>query len=388
MGYLVDDYYGTERTTAALAINGSVKGQIQYGGDQDWLAVTLKAGVTYYLTGAGSGTTGFAIAIFDPSINSWVAAHSMGYEKAGTLEFTANRNGTYYAVAMDTSDNFAINDYTLSIATRSTPDDLPSDRSTTGVLTLDTPALGLFEQAGDQDWFKFHGKKGYHYTFISEARPVDGLGSGYLYSLAIKDAYGRTVSPSHSITPLEDGDYYIEVAGFSVGGYKVIATQVADEFPNELRGAARLAAGAKVEGKIDYEMDSDWIRVDLEQGKFYTFQLQGAAGYTWSIGLHDVTGNRLDYRSGSLAEGGAQLTYLAKETGTVFLELERGLTSNVIGYPTPYSFTVASAEDDIGQDVATAKLLALGASAPGTLQFSADRDAFKVKLDAGVTYRF
>ncbi|WP_342118471.1 DUF4214 domain-containing protein [Pseudoduganella sp. OTU4001] len=388
MGFLVDDYYGTERSTATLAVNGSVKGQIQFMKDQDWFAVTLEAGVPYYLTGNGSGTTGFTIAFFDPRRDSFVAVHYYEWEKNGTLEFTPDRSGTFYAVAMDTYGNMAINDYTLNLATRSTPDDLPSNSSTKGVLTLDTPVLGVYEQAGDKDWIKFHAEKGYHYTFLTEGRATADLGKGYQYSIEIKDASGRVVSRSNTFDPLEDGDYYVELAGEDAGGYKLSASRIADDYANELRGAAPLAIGAKVQGVLTYEFDDDWMRVDLEQGKFYTFKLEGVKGYGWDIFLHDGAGNWLGYNYGSMDEGGAQLIYQAKQTGAVFLQIERALTANTIGYPSPYSISVSSADDDIGQDAATAKAVTVGGISQGVLQASADRDAFKVSLEAGVTYRF
>jgi hypothetical protein len=108
MGNMVDDYVGNELTTGKLSINGKVNGKLQRGYDEDWFAVTLKAGVTYYLTGANpAGIRGFAVGVFDPALNRMVAAAGGGSDTELVLEFTPTTTATYYAMAFEAVGNFA-----------------------------------------------------------------------------------------------------------------------------------------------------------------------------------------------------------------------------------------------------------------------------------------
>jgi hypothetical protein len=392
MSDLVDDYLGNEHTTGKLSINGTATGKLQRPFDEDWFAVTLEAGVTYYLNATSfspADTDEFGLAFFDPRLNRLVAATAGSGDKEFALEFTPATSGIYYAVAANLTDNYVVSPYSLQIAPRSQPDDLPGNAHTNGVLTAAAPGRGVFEQLGDVDWFKFHAEKGYHYTFTNENRDQYVPGMGLMSSIDIVDANGRIVAtPGLGFNPLETGDYYVAVTGSRAGTYGIIAKQWKDDFPEYQGTAGHLASDSTVQGSIDYELDRDWLRVDFEKGKFYTFTLRSEQDFVFGLTLYDEAGNRLDYVSSFIRGDGLQLTYQATQTGPVYLEIDRGLTTRQLDDATPYAVSLSVAQDDIGQDAAGAAMLATGAMAHGALQMRTDRDAFKVSLDAGVTYRF
>jgi hypothetical protein len=386
MGYLVDDYVGNERTTGKLQIHGTVKGQLQKPHDEDWFAVSLEAGVTYYLNLTSYSpvdSNELVIGFFDPRLQRMVAAVRGDWDKEFALEFKPASSGTYYAVAVNYSDNFVVSDYKLGIAPRSKPDDFSSDMYTKGVLAVGASSYGTFEQRGDVDWFKFHAEKGYRYQVGADSLGEQYPLKGSVSSVKIVDAYGRkVVTPSFAgFNPVETGDYYVAVRGASEGAYGISVKQWRDDFPQYQGTEGRLVNGGTVTGSIDYEHDADWFRIAVEKGKYYSVGQRNEQGFYFTLNLRDEAGELLKDLPG---DGG---TWQATETGTVYLEVERQLTTRLIDYATPYSISLAVAEDDIGEDAAHASVLALGASAHGSLQMGTDRDAFKIRLEAGVTYR-
>lgn len=93
-------------TTATLAFGGTYNGEIEVAGDEDWVAVTLQAGVTYAIQMTGS-TIGDGTLV-DPFIKGLYNASGTSLNRfdddgAGSrnsqLVFTPNTSGTYYVSA-------------------------------------------------------------------------------------------------------------------------------------------------------------------------------------------------------------------------------------------------------------------------------------------------
>lgn len=392
MGNLVDDYVGNEKTTGKLSINGKVNGKLQRGYDEDWFAVTLEAGVTYYLTGSNPASIpGFAVGIFDPVFDAVVAAGGGGDDKELSLEFTPATSGTYYAMAIEARGNFATTSYSLGIAPRVKPDDLESSAHTSGVLKLDKPAQGVLEQRGDVDWIKFHAKAGFHYTFTIEGEATGNPAGGPFPFFNVVDAWGRSANSVlwGGFDPVSTGDYYLAVGGATnsaTGAYTIKAQQVRDDFAGHHGTVGYLAAGSQVAGSFDFNMDYDWLRLDVEEGKYYTIKFNSSPDFVFGMQLKDGGENRLADISGYIRGDSLQMTYQAKKTESVFLQLDRQTYRDVD--PTAYKISMTSSVDDIGQDAASAGALGFGAAAQGRLQMGTDRDAFKISLEAGVSYRF
>ena len=107
-----DDYSANIQTADTVAVGGSVTGEIGYGGDPDWFAVTLEAGTVYRFDLEGTATD--AGTLFDPYLRG--IHDSNGNVIAGTDDnnggqgrnaretFTATEGGTYYVSAGAWSD--------------------------------------------------------------------------------------------------------------------------------------------------------------------------------------------------------------------------------------------------------------------------------------------
>ncbi|MES2899913.1 MAG: DUF4214 domain-containing protein [Pseudomonadota bacterium] len=389
---LLDDYLGNEFTTGKLALNGSVRGALQYHRDEDWFEVTLTAGVTYYLS-ASNPVAGlsFAIAFFDPRLGRIVEAIGADYDPQLDLEFTPSVTGTYYALAADI-DRYGGNQraiYGLSLTTRATPDDLSNNAATSGVLTPAASARGVFEQTADVDWFRFYAEPGYHYTFSTSSAFDPVYGSGTLTDIAIVDQYGNSVrTPGAGFNPLVAGDYFIAVVGDAPGAYSVSAKSVRDTIPEHADTSAQLVQGTELSSSIDYELDRDLLRLEMEAGKVYSIRLTSEQDYVWMMTLMDADMTRLDSLSSFIRGGANVLLYQATRTGTYFVQVERGLTTRLVEEASPYQVTLTSSIDAIGADALGAGTLALGGTSAGTLQMVRDRDAFAIGLEAGVTYSF
>ncbi|TNE67306.1 MAG: matrixin family metalloprotease [Alphaproteobacteria bacterium] len=110
---MVDTIPEDTSTTASVTVGGSYTGNIDFEGDQDWVAVELEAGVTYSIdmegvqTGSGTLIDPWIKGIYDSDGNSLSLSDDDGGEgRNSQLVFTPTESGTYYIDAgnwIDTS---------------------------------------------------------------------------------------------------------------------------------------------------------------------------------------------------------------------------------------------------------------------------------------------
>ena len=112
-------------TTIRMVSGGSYTGQVDTGGDRDWIAITLEQGETYRFDAFGTG----ANELIDPLIRLYDPAGTLikenddivnGVERDSTLVYTAPTSGTYY----------------LSVGAWENPEPQPGEQPITGVYTL------------------------------------------------------------------------------------------------------------------------------------------------------------------------------------------------------------------------------------------------------------
>ena len=119
-----DDFASTTETTGTVTVGGSATGEIDFGSDQDWFAVTLEAGTTYRMDLMGSRTDDGTlrdpylrgIHNADGELISDTLANDGGWMTNSRVTFTAPEDGTYY-VAAGSYDPFfdGTGTYTLSV---------------------------------------------------------------------------------------------------------------------------------------------------------------------------------------------------------------------------------------------------------------------------------
>jgi hypothetical protein len=150
---------------------------------------------------------------------------------------------------------------------------------------------------------------------------------------------------------------------------------------------ATLAPGQSLESAIDFAEDTDMISVYLSAGQLYAFDLLGkASGLTLLDPLlkllnADLTVVAFDDDSG--VDYNARIALLPTTSGTYYLE-----AASAGGGRGTYRLAMAPVVDDFGQVASDSGHVTVGSSSIGTIDFTGDRDWFRVDLTAGTAYSF
>ena len=195
---------------------------------------------------------------------------------------------------------------------------------------------------------------------------------------------------------------------------------------------AAVAVGGSATGEIETAGDKDWFEVELEAGRTYRFDLQGAPGGHGTLSdtflrrILDAEGNKSTgdgqhrtYNDDFQGSRDSRVTFTATEAGTYYVEASgdrdetgtyRLTVTDVTPEPevvpdvTPEPEVVPDAAPvpvvvkdaapvpvvvtDIAADTTTTAAVAVGGSATGEIETAGDKDWFEVELEAGRTYRF
>ena len=230
-------------------------------------------------------------------------------------------------------------------------EDLPEGITTTGRVEVGGSVTGEIAPALDVDWFAVELKKGKRYQFDVEGADTGrgNLADPHLWGL--QDAGGQAVSGARSndggvgkngrviYAPAAEGTYYIAVAGAvsTTGTYTLSvivlgangASEADTDFPRDTTTTGRVEVGASATGNIDPGEDLDGFRVNLEAGKRYRFDLEGADTGRGSqadpiLALYGDSFNVSHYidEDDDGGEGlNSRLTYTATATGIYHLEV-------------------------------------------------------------------
>ena len=175
---------------------------------------------------------------------------------------------------------------------------------------------------------------------------------------------------------------------------------------------ADVAVGGSATGEIETAADKDWFEVELEAGRTYRFDLQGAPGGHGTLSdtflrrILDAEGNKSTgdgqhrtYNDDFQGSRDSRVTFTATEAGTYYVEAsgdrdETGTYRLTVTDVTPVPVVVKDAAPvpvvvtDIAADTTTTADVAVGGSATGEIETAGDKDWFEVELEAGRTYRF
>ncbi len=369
------DFSGTTATSGRVDVGASVTGNIASAGDIDLFAVRLVVGRTYQfdLEGSHNGRGTLEDPYLTLSDGSLAFIAENGDINATNLNsqfiYTATAAGTYYLEAVELSGN-STGTYTLSVRDITPPpddsadppadstnvsepdgEDLPEGITTTGRVEVGGSVTGEIAPALDVDWFAVELKKGKRYQFDVEGADTGrgNLADPHLWGL--QDAGGQAVSGARSNdggvgkngrvinTPDAEGTYYIAVAGAdsTTGTYTLSvivlgangASEADTDFPRDTTTTGRVEVGASATGNIDPGEDLDGFRVNLEAGKRYRFDLEGADTGRGSqadpiLALYGDSFNVSHYidEDDDGGEGlNSRLTYTATATGIYHLEV-------------------------------------------------------------------
>ncbi|MFA9215921.1 MAG: DUF4214 domain-containing protein [Sphingomonadaceae bacterium] len=420
-GTSADDYGNSKATLGTLTIGGQVSGALELPNDTDWFKVSLQAGATYVfdLLGAdgGGGTLGAGsgearLVLMDANGYLIDSAINNGSGGDPRLSYTAKTSGTVYLEVTDLYDG--IGSYTLKAASGGpSVDDYAASTATLGSLSVGGQSTGNLELPNDHDWFKVTLQAGTTYVFdllgadggggtlgagIGEARLVLLDANGYLIDSAINNGVGGDPRLSYSATT--SGAVYLEVSDLydGTGSYTLKASAAAagaDDYADSRATTGTLAIGGQSSGTLELPNDKDWFKLTLQAGSTYVFDLLGAdaGGGTLGAGmgearlvLFDANGYLLDSAINNGLNGDPRLSYSAKTSGTVYLEVS-DLYSGTGSYTLKAS-SAGVAADDYGNSTATKGVLDANGRASGSIELPNDTDWLRVELQAGTTYVF
>ena len=309
------------------------------------------------------------------------------------------------------------------------PDDYSADTHTTGRVSVGGAVTGEIEYHRDRDWFAVELEAGRTYQFDLEGAST---GAGTLLDPLLRwihDADGNRIQGTinadggvgensrETFTPSESGTYYVAAAAFrpqegaegSQGTYRLSVTDVtpppppSDDFSADTQTTGTVTVGGSVTGEIEYHRDRDWFAVELEAGRTYQFDLEGASTGAGTLldpllrWIHDADGNRIQ---GTInADGGvgenSRETFTPSESGTYYVAAAAFRPQEgAEGSQGTYRLSVTDVtpppppSDDFSADTQTTGTVTVGGSVTGEIEVGGDRDWFAVELDASRTYQF
>ena len=319
-------------------------------------------------------------------------------------------------------------------------DDCTDDTTTTCEVDVGGSVTGTLETAGDSDWFKVVLEAGTRYQIDLEGADT-GRGTlpnpgAILYNRSSAnvafDVNGGVGDNARVIyTPTAAGAHYVQANTASGTGIYTLSVIVlgangnseADtDFPNNNTTTGKVEVGASATGNVESAADRDWFAVDLEAGKRYQFDLEGAPN---GRGTQPDPFLLLYDRSATAIEGNDDLTptnlnsaivYDVTATGTYYL-VARGARVDQTGTYTlsvrditpaalpddPPAEVSETEEEDLAADTSTSGVVEVDGDpeesiirAPVFVERTGDDDVdgwdfdtdwFAVELEAGRTYR-
>ena len=226
-----DDFTAGTDTAGTVTVGGSATGEIEFGGDRDWFAVTLEAGKTYRFDLEGSGTDAGSLSNpylrgihdADGDLIAGTTNNNGGARYNSRVGFTATEDATYYVSAG--AHQSRTGTYTLSV-TEAT-DDFTAGTDTAGAVTVDGSATGEIELGSDRDWFAVTLEAGKTYRFDLEGSGTDAGTLFDPYLRGIHDAEGDLIAGTTNnndgtgknsrvtFTATEDATYYVSAGAYS-----------------------------------------------------------------------------------------------------------------------------------------------------------------------------
>lgn len=321
-------------TASSLVANGRVAGALEVAADADWFALSMTAGLSYGFVLSGATTDplrGSDLYLRDGTGNE--LTRSVTYSPTtNSIAWTATTTGAYFLSVSD-GDN-ATGGYTIDWITTDT---IRNNISTTQTLGRNASVSSTIDVRGDADWFKVTMNAGETYGFQVLADSTNPLQWG---DLQLRDAQGNILASFISYsgapntlayTPGSTGTYFVTVhdTDGDTGGY-ILYNLGADSVRANVTTASRLVDGGQLRGTIEMLSDSDWHRIEAQQGQSYTFTLSGdgtgAELTNTRLFLRDAAGNDLREVWGPHTT----ITHLATATGPLYLDV-RGFNNDHTG---------------------------------------------------------
>ena len=382
---VTDDLPDNFTTGTTVSVGQSASGVLNVAGDEDFMRAVLTGGTTYQLTASGAANSLTVESLTDSDLSATGGRFEQSVD--GKVVFTPFQTGTFLIGAR--SDGGTTGAFTVSLAT--VEDDFADTANTTGTVSVGGSLGGVLNVAGDTDFVKVALTAGTTYV-VSATGAADSLGvisaeDGELAAGQGRGEFSQSSDRSIVFTPLQSGNFYISLGsatGKGTGAYTVSVRTQQDDRPDTAATTGTLNAAATAVGTLEVNGDEDFFKVTLTAGETYEFKPEGAANDLRILSRTD----------GEFAPGTGREEASGAQNGTlVFTPLTSGdfllAVSNRTNAATgSYQVVMNQAADDFADNAGTAGRATVGGVASGSIERAGDEDWFRIRLEAGTTYRF
>jgi hypothetical protein len=294
-----DDYASNIHTTGTVSVGSSLMGELESGGDQDWIRVTLVGGTPYVIhyegaeTGQGTLWDPYFHGVYD-SNGDHIPGTRNDIGRNSRIVFTPDTSGTYF-LGLGTVAPSLTGTYRVSVGEF---DDAVDDLGivdcrgvTATTVAVGGSAGGNIQGPSEVDWFAVALVAGTTYR-IDIQGSWTGNGtlrdtriaticnpSGDLIDGMANDNSGRDLEARITFDAPTSGTYHIgatvgEYSLLNTGTYKVYVTQVgADDYSADATNAGSVSVGSRTRGEIERPGDVDWFAVTFSANTSHTLYL-------------------------------------------------------------------------------------------------------------------
>ncbi|MDA0834523.1 MAG: pre-peptidase C-terminal domain-containing protein [Planctomycetota bacterium] len=314
---LQDDHADKAVGSTPIPTNGSVAGNFEIPGDQDWFSFKAKEDADYIIDVTLNTLTDSTLELIDQDGTTvLVFDDNSGPGLASQIVWHADATGMYFLrVKPKTSDMTG----TYSVSVTESIDDHGDIATEATFVTTPSITAGNIELAGDQDWFRVLAAEGVEYTFSTLLGSINGTGmklyAGDGTTLINQDIDGGTASITFTAT--KTGSLFLAVSGASptqTGTYNVRVTSSADDHGNNAVVSTPVSVGSITNGNIETFGDQDWFNVSLIANTDYTFSTALLTLPGSVLTLYDINGTTIISTDN---DGGTGLASLIDFTPTV-----------------------------------------------------------------------
>ena len=394
---IVDDHGNDIDDATVAAVGVDVEGVIDYQGDSDYFRFTAEEGQLYQIDVALGSLPNSELTLLGP--DGWELAWSdnLGDSLASRVVWEAPESGDYYLVVEASGFDADVGAYTLTVSHSTIVDDHGNDIDDATVAAVAVDVEGVIDYQGDSDYFRFTAEEGQLYQIDvalgSLPNSVLTLLGPDRWELAYNDDHGDSLASRVFWEAPASGDYYlaVEASGWDaqVGSYTLTVSHstIVDDHGNDIDDATVAAVGADVEGVIDYQGDSDYLRFTAEEGQLYQIDVALGSLPNSELTLLGPDGWELESWNDNLGDSlASRVVWEAPASGDYYLMVEASGFDADVG---AYTLTVSHSTivDDHGNDIDDATVAAVGADVEGVIDYQGDSDYLRFTAEEGQLYQ-
>ena len=376
----------TTGSAGSLSVNGTVNGNIDVPGDNDWYAISLTANTAYLFR--MQGPNGVAIGgILNGSgvAQSGVLISSSGSESYAT--WIAASTTTYYINATGTTAGA----FTLNATT-----EVGNTTTSYGTINVGSSASGTIDVPGDSDWYRVALSNSTSYVFrvsgvssnggtLADPNIVLLNSSGTVVSTGVTiGEHGTDTTIRFTTGSTGAGNYFLDVQGGGTAGTYTLTA--ATETGTTTGTAQAITLNTPFNGMIEDTSDADWFSISLTANVAYTFKMEGVDSGGGTLGGAVITsilnGSNATQNATIVTSGSdAYATFAPTANGTYYINVTASGTN--IG-----SFRLTASTEAVGNTTTSYATINVGNSASGTIDVPGDSDWYRVALANSTGYVF